>query len=139
MTKRLALPIATVLLLGAAPLSVASEGTSAETEAVWSHHVERAAAGDLDGIMKDFGDDSVIITPAGVLAGKPAIRGFFQDFLAHLDEAAMKSLVVNSETFHDDVVVSNFTIGSTHQTFQDTAIVTNDRIRVLSTVAYPAE
>jgi len=74
-----------------------------------------------------------------VVEGKTAIRGFFADFLAALDKAAMDSTVVNAQSIHDDVVVSNFTIGSLHRTFQDTAVIRDGEIKVLTTVDYPAE
>lgn len=130
---------AAALLLLSTGLGGAAADMSAETAKVWERHVSRAMAGDLDAVMEDFGDDSAVITPDGVLEGKAAIRGFFADFLAAFDAAAMKSTVVNVETVHDDVVVSNFTIGTLGRTFQDTAIVRDDRIRVLTTIGYPAE
>jgi len=74
-----------------------------------------------------------------VVQGKAAIRGFFTDFLAAFDKAAMEPTVVNAQTIHGDVVVSNFTIGSLHRTFQDTAVIRDGEIKVLTTVDYPAE
>lgn len=110
---------------------------AAKTTAVWNRHVERAMAGDLDAVMEDFAEDSVIITADGVIAGKDAIRRFFEDFLAGFDQAAIESTVVNAQTIHDDVVFSNFTIGTVGLTFQDTAVIRDDRIKVLTTVSYP--
>jgi len=112
---------------------------AAETTAVWNRHVERAMAGDLDAVMEDFAEDSVIITADGVIAGKDAIRKFFEDFLAGFDQAAIESTVVNAQTIHDDVVFSNFTIGTAGLTFQDTAVVRDDTIKVLTTVSYPQQ
>jgi hypothetical protein len=89
--------------------------------------------------MDDFGEDSVIITTDGVIAGKAAIREFFEAFLAGFDQAAIESTVVNAQTIHDDVVFANFTIGTAGLTFQDTAVIRKDRIKVLTTVGYPAK
>lgn len=117
----------------------ATADISAEAAAVWQRHVERAVAGDLDGVMEDFGEDSVVITIDGVLAGKDAIRGFFEEFLGGLDDEAIASITVNAETIHGDVVVLNFTVGAVGLTFHDTAVIRDNRIRVLATVGYPAQ
>ncbi len=131
--------IAATLFILAAPPAPALADMSAESAAVWHRHVERATAGDLDAVMEDFADDSAIITTTGVIAGKPAIRTFFEEFLSGFDQAAMESTVVNVETIHDDVVVFNFTVGAAGMTFHDTAVIRDDRIRVLSTVGYPSK
>lgn len=135
-TRRTICAAATTLFLIAATPALAD--SSAETAAVWQRHVERATAGNLDAVMEDFAEDSVIITTDGVIAGKAAIRGFFETFLAGFDQEAIQSTVVNAQTIHDDVVFANFTIGSAGMTFHDTAVIRDDRIRVLATVAYPA-
>lgn len=129
--------IATTTILVAATPALAD--MAAESAAVWKRHVERAIAGDLDAVLDDFGEDSVIITADGVIAGKAAIREFFEAFLAGFDQAAIDSIVVNQETIHDNVVVSNFTVGAIGMTFHDTAVIRDDRIRVLATVGYPAQ
>lgn len=129
--------IAVSLLLLTVPPAFAE--MSGETAVVWQRHVERATAGDLDAVMEDFADDSVIITTDGVIAGKAAIRAFFEEFLAGYDQAAIASTVVNAQSIHDDVVVANFTIGTAGLTFHDTAVIRDNRIKVLATVAYPAK
>jgi ketosteroid isomerase-like protein len=46
---------------------------------VFAHHAEVLIAGDLDGIVEDYADDAVFITPAGALHGKDGVRqGFTQ-------------------------------------------------------------
>ena len=50
---------------------------------VFAHHVEALGGGDLDGIVADYAEDAVVISPAGVLRGPgrgpdrvhPAARG----------------------------------------------------------------
>ena len=139
--KRMSKPsaFAAALLILIAPSVPAFADMTTATTAVWNRHVERATAGDLDAVMEDFAEDSVIITTDGVIAGRQAIRQFFADFLAGFDQAAIESTVVNAQTIHDDVVFANFTIGSAGMTFQDTAVIRDDRIKVLSTVGYPAK
>lgn len=54
------------------------------TEAVLNHHGETFAAGDLDGIMEDYTEDSVLITPDGTLTGLDSIRAAFAGFFEGL-------------------------------------------------------
>jgi len=54
---------------------------------VFAQHVKAVAAGDLDGIVVDYTDDSVVITPAGVARGKVAIRDAFVKLLDDLPNA----------------------------------------------------
>ena len=44
---------------------------------VFAHHGKALAAGDLDEIVADYADDSVVISPAGVAHGKDGIRKAF--------------------------------------------------------------
>lgn len=140
MTRLFAFPaIALMLSLMPVPDALSAEsGSESAARAVWDRHVAAAVSGDVDAVMADFAADSVIITPDGTLSGNQ-IRQFFEEFLADFTPEAIESLVVNSETTHGNVIVSNFTIGAFNQTFHDTAVIADDRIAVLSTVAYPAE
>jgi ketosteroid isomerase-like protein len=44
-------------------------------------------AGDIDGIVEDYADDAVFITPAGVRRGKEGVREGFERLLADLPDA----------------------------------------------------
>jgi hypothetical protein len=54
---------------------------------VFAHHGRALAAGDLDEIVADYADDSVVITTAGVARGKDAIRRVFVQLLDDLPNA----------------------------------------------------
>ena len=54
------------------------------TESVLNHHGQTFAAGDLDGIMEDYTEDSVLIAPDGTLTGLDSIRGAFAGFFEGL-------------------------------------------------------
>jgi ketosteroid isomerase-like protein len=55
---------------------------------VFAHHGEALGAGDLDEIVVDYADDSVLITPAGAARGKDGIRNAFARLLDDLPNAA---------------------------------------------------
>ena len=54
---------------------------------VFQHHAEALGAGDLDGIVEDYSDDAVFITPDGVKRGKAGIREAFTKLLADVPNA----------------------------------------------------
>ena len=54
---------------------------------VFAHHAEALGSGDLDGIVTDYADDAVFITPDGVKRGKNGIREAFTKLLADVPNA----------------------------------------------------
>jgi len=70
--------------LAAAALGTAVQARPAErtTDEVVAHHIQAAAAGDLDAVTGDYADDAVLMTPAVTLQGKAAIRANFQSMWA---------------------------------------------------------
>jgi ketosteroid isomerase-like protein len=59
-------------------------------EEVFAHHAEVLIAGDLDGIVEDYADDAVFITPAGVKRGKAGVREGFVQLLSDVPNAEWK-------------------------------------------------
>ncbi|BBY23929.1 nuclear transport factor 2 family protein [Mycobacterium stomatepiae] len=57
-------------------------------EEVFAHHGQALGAGDLDEIVADYADDSVLISRAGIAHGKDGIRNVFATLLADLPDAA---------------------------------------------------
>jgi hypothetical protein len=66
---------------------------------VFAHHGKALAAGDLDEIVADYAEDSVLISPAGVARGKDGIRGAFAKLLDDLPDAAwdLKNQIFDGE------------------------------------------
>jgi ketosteroid isomerase-like protein len=61
------------------------EATTGRTsQEVFQHHAEVLIGGDVEGIVSDYADDAVFITPAGVRRGKDGVReGFVKHTLLH--------------------------------------------------------
>jgi hypothetical protein len=59
-------------------------------------------AGDIDGIVSDYADDAVFITPEGVLRGKEGVRQGFVKLLADLPSAEW---ALPTMLFEDDVLL----------------------------------
>jgi hypothetical protein len=54
---------------------------------VFQHHTEALGAEKLEGIVADYSDDAIFITPEGVLRGKDGIRQAFTKLLADVPQA----------------------------------------------------
>jgi hypothetical protein len=70
-------------------------------EEVFSHHAQALGAEDLDATILDYTEDSVLITPDGVLSGKAAIRDFFNTVFQLLPKAqwGVKTIFVDNILF----------------------------------------
>ena len=68
---------------------------------VFAHHGQALGAGDLDEIVVDYADDSVLITPAGVARGKDGIRKAFAKVLDDLPNATWD---LKNQIFEGDVL-----------------------------------
>lgn len=68
---------------------------------VFAHHGKALVAGDLDEIVVDYADDSVLITAAGVARGKDGIREAFAKLLGDLPNAAWD---LKTQIFDGDVL-----------------------------------
>ncbi len=78
------------------------EATTTRTpQEVFQHHGEALMAEDLEGIVADYSDDAVIITPDGVLRGKDGVRQTFVKLLGDLPGAKWE---LPTMLFEDDIL-----------------------------------
>jgi ketosteroid isomerase-like protein len=76
---------------------------------VFAHHGTALAAGDLDGIVADYTDDSVLITRAGAARGRDGVRRAFAKLLGDLPNAAWD---LKTQIFEGDVLFLEWTADS---------------------------
>ncbi len=67
---------------------------------VFDHHAQALIAGDLAGIVEDYTDDAIFISPTGVKLGKAGVRQAFTDLLTDLPSADWNVKTL----FEDDVL-----------------------------------
>ena len=68
---------------------------------IFQHHATALIAGDVDGIVADYTDDALFITPSGALRGKAGVREGFLSLLADLPNAEW---AVPTQVFEGDVL-----------------------------------
>ena len=62
---------------------------AASTQAVLDHHLQAFGAGNLDGILEDYIDGSIIITPDGVRRNREEMSQFFSTLFAEFAKPGM--------------------------------------------------
>jgi hypothetical protein len=102
---------------------------------VFAHHAEALGAEDIDGIVSDYTEDALFITPAGVRRGRSGVREGFEQLLGDLPGASWK---LPTQIYEDDVLLLEWQATSEHATVDDgidTFVFRDGLIRV-QTVRY---
>jgi hypothetical protein len=105
---------------------------------VFAHHGEVLVAGDLDGIVSDYTDDAIFITPSGILRGTDGVRQGFEKLLGDLPNAEWD---IVTTLFEDDAMLLEWRARSAETKAEDgidTFMFRDGLIRV-QTVRYTLE
>ncbi len=84
-------------------------------EEVFNHHAQALGAEDLDAIMMDYASTAILISPAGVLNSKDAIRNLF----ANLVQAVPKAKWGVKTTYAGNVLFLEWTADSARASVSD--------------------
>jgi hypothetical protein len=63
---------------------VIKEKISMTTQDILQHHMESIGAGNVDQILNDYTEESVILTAEGAIKGREKIRELFENFTTHM-------------------------------------------------------
>ncbi|MBC8281373.1 MAG: nuclear transport factor 2 family protein [Chloroflexi bacterium] len=113
-----------------------SSDAANQTEATLNHHIESVGTKDIDAIMQDYSDDSVLVTPDVSIEGLDGIRGFFEAFLPGLTAEIMANFAVDRAAIHDELAYIVWNAGDALPLGTDTFIVRNSKIRFQTFAAY---
>jgi ketosteroid isomerase-like protein len=113
------------------------EAASVRTpQEVFQHHAEALIGGDLEGIVADYTDDALFITPEGVLRGKDGVREGFTKLLSDLPAAEWQ---VPTQIFEGDVLFIEWSAVSENTRADDgidTFVFRDDGMIRVQTVRY---
>lgn len=76
--------------------------TGRTPQEVFQHHAEALGAEDLDGIVSDYTEDALFITPEGVLRGQDGVRQGFEKLLGDVPGAEWE---LPTQIYEDDVLL----------------------------------
>jgi ketosteroid isomerase-like protein len=102
---------------------------------VFQHHVQVAGAGDLEGIVSDYSEDAIFISPAGIQRGKSGVREAFKQLFADIPDAKWN---LKTQLYEDDTLFLEWAAESSATAVEDgidTFVFRDGLIRV-QTVRY---
>jgi ketosteroid isomerase-like protein len=73
------------------------------TQATLTRHLQAILQADVDAIMADYTDASVLVTPNGQLAGLDAIRNFFTQFIGGAPPELIKALALTHQEITGEI------------------------------------
>lgn len=103
------------------------------TRQVFDHHIGALVAGDLDDLMKDYSEDSVVIGPEGVVKGRDGIRGLYEGFFSTLFKPGTYKLgadIVQGDGEALLVIWHASCVGADIPFAADTFIIRNGKIKI---------
>lgn len=117
---------------------MSSEQTRA-TKATLDRHMAAFGARDVDKILEDFTEESVIFGPEGPARGLAALRRFFVHELAAFTPEIVASFKVLRLDIDGEVGYMTFSGGPSLPFGTDTYIVRDGKIAIETTAAYTGE
>ena len=111
-----------------------------DTETIVRNHLQAFVEKQgLDAILNDYADDACFLSEGRAYCGKPAIREFFEAFIAALPPQAIGQFTLRSLRVQDDVAYITWSAGPELPLGTDTFVVRKGRIvaQTFATVAAP--
>jgi ketosteroid isomerase-like protein len=112
-----------------------------DTETIVRHHLQTfVEQQDLDAILDDYADEACFLSEGRAYCGKPAIREFFEAFIAALPPQAIARFTLRSLRVQGDVAYITWSAGPELPLGTDTFVVRKGRIvaQTFAMVAAPA-
>jgi ketosteroid isomerase-like protein len=100
------------------------------TESVLDHHLETFGEQDLEGVMEDYDDDSVVVTNMGTFRGIEEIEGLFENLFAEFSSGD-SSITMDEQLTEGDfgyIVWHGETPESVYEFATDTFYIPEDMI-----------
>lgn len=110
--------------------------TSSVTESVLGHHLGVFVAKDIDGVLSDFTEESVLITPEATFKGLEAIRGFFVPFLDTFTPEMIEAFNMQRQEIQGEYAYIVWDLGDIAPLGTDTFHVVDGKIMMQSFAAY---
>jgi hypothetical protein len=98
-----------------APAAAPAETSTADMEAAVARHVATVKAADLDGIMADYADDAILVSPPGLVnpqgtfVGKEKVKEFFVWLATPEVLPAAQSMVTTNEIVGPNTLLFRWT------------------------------
>jgi ketosteroid isomerase-like protein len=82
------------------------------TTAVLGHHVQALVSHDIEGVMADYSEESVILSPNGAITGLAGIRAFFMGAIDMLTPDAIAAMKVSAQVIEGEYALVVWSAGA---------------------------
>jgi ketosteroid isomerase-like protein len=97
---------------------------------VLMHHLTSLGAGQMDELMLDYTDDSILMSPDQTFHGTAEIRAFYQAAIAGFPPELMKALMMIRQDIHDEVAYITWKAEPFIKMGTDTFVIRDEKIAV---------
>ena len=112
--------------------------SAAQTEAILGHHLESFVATDLDGIMSDYTESSVLIAQDQTCRGLAEIRSFFAAMFPAVTPEFLAAFNMIKQEVAGDTAYIVWSVGGFFAMGTDTLVIKDGKIAVQTFAAHPA-
>lgn len=122
--------LATLFLFSTSVTQAAVAASSSSTEQVWQHHIEAWQSRDLDGIVSDYTESSVLILNGRLFQGTQQIRSAFAQLFQIFDGGENR---IDPVIFEGRIVYITWHFTPAHESEQfgtDTFVIEQGKIQV---------
>ena len=109
---------------------------SSVTESVLGHHLGAFVSKDLDQLLSDFTEESILIGPDATYKGLDAIRGFFAPFLEGFTQEMIDALNLQRQDVQGEYAYVVWDLGDIAPLGTDTFHVVDGKIMMQSFAVY---
>ncbi len=111
--------------------------SSAETEAVFGHHMQMFGTTDLDGIMSDYTEDSVIMLQDQTCRGLAEIRALFEGMFPMVTPEFMAAFKMIRQEVVGDVAFTAWSVDDFFALGTDTLVIKDGKIAAQTVAMQP--
>ena len=112
------------------------EVSTQQTEAVLAHHLEVVVAKDVDAILSDYTDASVLYTQERQFRGLGELREFFTNFVGLLIPEVLAKFKMVRQDVEGEIAYIAWTVGDMVPMATDTFVVRDGKIMVQTMAVY---
>jgi ketosteroid isomerase-like protein len=110
--------------------------STAQTQATLDHHLQSIIAKDIDALMEDYVEQSVLYMPDTTVRGLDDLRNFFTGFLTLLTPEFMADFEMSRQEVDGEIAYTVWNSGSAAPLGTDTFVVRDGKIVVQTAAVY---
>lgn len=103
---------------------------------VLDHHLDAILAGDVEEVLKDYDESSIIFTPDGIVQGLANLRCLFENFLDGLPTGTLEQFEIIRHDIKDEGAYLLWRAGTVILLGTDTLVIQRGKITLQSFAIY---